>query len=202
MRERILRRLAETQVSPDPARDALGRWTPDLQAVLFPDPLIAAAVLVPVVDTRGELSLLLTERTAHLRDHAGQISFPGGRVEPEDEGPLAAALREAGEEVGLRASVVDIAGYLPPYAVVTGFVVSPVVGLTTGPLSLELDDFEVAEAFEVPLDFFLDSRQRKTRRRLVRETEITTIEYVYQGRRIWGATAHIIDEFVNLLNKK
>ncbi len=201
MRERILQRLSDTQVSSDPAREALDRWTPELQAVLFPQPLISAAVLVPVIETGGELSLLLTERTAHLRDHAGQISFPGGRVEPEDDSALATALREADEEVGLSAAAVQIAGYLPPYAVVTGFVVSPVVGLVEGPASLDLDDFEVAEAFEVPLKFFLDAKQRRTRRRFVRGTEITTVEYVHQGRRIWGATAHIIDDFITLLKK-
>ncbi len=119
-----------------------------------------AAVLVPLVqrEDRGDggLHVLLTRRTEHLRDHAGQISFPGGRSEPEDGTPAATALREAREEVGLQERHVDVIGELPAYTTVTRFVVTPVVALVRPPFDLALDDFEVAEAFEVPLAFLMD----------------------------------------------
>ena len=110
-----------------------------------------AAVLVPLVQRDAGLQVLLTRRTDHLRDHAGQISFPGGRAEPEDGGPAATALREAQEEVGLPGACVEVVGLMPTYTTVTHFVVTPVVALVHPPFDLMLDSFEVAEAFEVPL---------------------------------------------------
>jgi 8-oxo-dGTP pyrophosphatase MutT (NUDIX family) len=117
---------------------------------------IAAAVLVPVVARDTGATVLLTQRTMHLRDHAGQVSFPGGRSEANDASPEATALREADEEVGLDAGQIEILGRLPEYRTGTGFVITPVVGLVTPPLNLKLDDFEVAEVFEPPLEFLLD----------------------------------------------
>ncbi|HSN32842.1 MAG TPA: CoA pyrophosphatase [Ideonella sp.] len=114
-----------------------------------------ASVLVPLVMREGGLQLLLTRRTEHLRDHAGQISFPGGRVEEADLGPVATALREAEEEIGLPHDHVEVIGTLPRYTTVTAFVVTPVVALVRPGFTLRLDAFEVAEAFEVPLDFLM-----------------------------------------------
>lgn len=116
----------------------------------------AAAVLVPLVMHDSGTTLLLTRRTAHLRDHAGQISFPGGRVEPEDEGVIATALRETEEEIGLARAHIDVIGQLPIYTTVTAFEVSPVVALVRPGFNLTLDAFEVDEAFEVPLAFLMD----------------------------------------------
>jgi len=116
---------------------------------------VAAAVLVPLVMRDAGLHVLLTRRTEHLRDHAGQISFPGGRSEPEDSDAADTALREAEEEVGLPRSQVEVLGRLPDYITVTGFIVTPVVALVQPPLQLVLDSFEVAEAFEVPLEFLM-----------------------------------------------
>jgi 8-oxo-dGTP pyrophosphatase MutT (NUDIX family) len=115
----------------------------------------AASVLVPLVKHGDGLRVLLTRRTDHLRDHAGQISFPGGRAEPGEDDPAQTALREAEEEVGLRREQVEVIGSLPAYTTITSFVVTPVVALIQAPLNLTLDPFEVAEAFEVPLDFLM-----------------------------------------------
>ncbi|WP_431102601.1 NUDIX hydrolase [Roseateles noduli] len=115
-----------------------------------------AAVLIPLVQRAEGLHVLLTQRTAHLRDHAGQVSFPGGRAEPEDGSPERTALREAEEEIGLDERYVDLIGQLPVYRTVTAYEVTPVVGLIRPGFSLRLDAFEVAEAFEVPLEFLMN----------------------------------------------
>ena len=115
-------------------------------------PVQEAAVLVPLVLRDGGMTVLLTQRTDHLHHHPGQISFPGGRVEQGDGSPLAAALRETEEEIGLHPRHVEVIGRLPEYRTVTGFSITPLVGLVHPPFELELDSFEVAEAFEVPLD--------------------------------------------------
>ena len=126
-------------------------------------PLTPAAVLFPIVLRDNGQTVLLTQRTAHLKDHAGQISFPGGRVEAEDESPIHTALRETEEEIGLARKHVEVLGFLPEYRTGTGFRVTPVVALVTPPFELALDPFEVAEAFEVPLAFLLDPAAPVTR---------------------------------------
>lgn len=154
--------------------------------------LIAAAVLVPVIMRASGATLLLTQRTAHLRDHAGQVSFPGGRSEASDASPEATALREAAEEVGLVSSQVEILGRLPEYRTGTGFVITPVVGLVTPPLNLKLDDFEVAEVFEPPLDFLLDSANHQRHGIEVRGVMREYWAMPWQGYYIWGATAGML----------
>lgn len=153
---------------------------------------VAAAVLVPVIVRESGLTLLLTQRTAHLRDHAGQVSFPGGRSEASDASAEATALREAEEEVGLAASQVEILGRLPEYRTGTGFVITPVVGLVTPPLNLKLDDFEVAEVFEPPLEFLLDSGNHARHTIEVRGVLREYWAMPWQGYYIWGATAGIL----------
>jgi 8-oxo-dGTP pyrophosphatase MutT (NUDIX family) len=199
VRERILTRLAGSSPAVDVAAAALARVPYRVADALSTEPLIPAAVLVPLVERAGGYRLLLTERTPHLNDHPGQISFPGGRVEPYDRDAVATALRESGEEIGLKSHQVEIAGFLPAHAVVTGFAVTPVVGLVRPPLVLALDTFEVAEAFEVPLDFFLDPAQRCERQRKLRGVELRTVEYQYGEKRIWGATAEMIDTLIRIL---
>lgn len=151
-----------------------------------------AAVLVPVVDRDDELTVLFTRRTAHLHDHAGQISFPGGRAEEGDPSPGDTALRETAEEIGLAPGRVSILGQLGEYITVTGYRVTPVVGLVTPPFELKLDDFEVAEAFEVPLAHLLDPANHQ-RNLLVHEgTERYYYAMPYGRHYIWGATAGML----------
>lgn len=151
-----------------------------------------AAVLVPLVRREAGLTILLTQRTDHLYDHAGQISFPGGRSEAQDESPAATALRETFEEIGLPPSHVEVLGLLPEYTTVTGYHVTPVVGLVISPPTLSLDAFEVAEAFEVPLTFFLDpvNHQRNTLQYQGRTRHYYAMPY--ESRYIWGATAGML----------
>lgn len=157
-----------------------------------------AAVLVPVIRRDGGLALLLTRRTAHLYDHAAQISFPGGRAEA-DESPQATALREAEEEIGLPAGQVHVLGTLPEYVTVTGYCVTPVVGLVQGPFELRLDAFEVAEVFEVPLEFFLDPANHL--RNSVKQQGVLRHYYAmpYRQYYIWGATAGMLMNFYAFL---
>ena len=155
-------------------------------------PLTPAAVLFPIVTRDGGHTVLLTQRTAHLRDHAGQISFPGGRVEAADASPLHTALRETEEEIGLSRKQVEILGYLPEYLTGTGFRVTPVVALVTPPFELALDPFEVAEAFEVPLSFLLDPANHQRHSLHYRGALRQFFAMPYGDYFIWGATAGMI----------
>lgn len=152
----------------------------------------AAAVLIPVVGHPGELTVLFTQRTQHLKSHSGQVSFPGGRVEPGDAGVEFTALREAKEEIGLAADRVEILGRLPDYHTRTGFRVAPVIGLVAPPLALAPDPREVEAVFEVPLAFLLDERNRERRTREFQGLSVGFYVYEYQGHVIWGATAGML----------
>ena len=160
---------------------------------------VPAAVLVGLVARPEGAQILLTQRTAHLRDHAGQISLPGGRIEMDDADPPAAALREAHEEIGLDPAAVEVLGGLPHYDTGTGFRIHPVVGWIARPVALRPDPFEVAEVFEVPLSFALDPRnhERDSYERDGRVRHFFVLRW--QGRYIWGATAGILVNFARLL---
>jgi 8-oxo-dGTP pyrophosphatase MutT (NUDIX family) len=155
---------------------------------------VPAAVLVPLVEREGDLTVLLTQRATQLKNHAGQISFPGGRVERNDGGPREAALREAQEEIGLDPRFVSIAGYLPDHVIVSGFLVTPVVAFVQPGFELLLDSGEVASTFEVPLSFLFDPRNHRTRRRRIgtSDYEIDVIDIPFGEHNIWGATAGMI----------
>ena len=155
-------------------------------------PLTPAAVLFPIVLRDHGQTVLLTQRTAHLRDHAGQISFPGGRVEAEDASPLHTALRETEEEIGLAREHLEVLGYLPEYRTGTGFRVTPVVALVRPPFELALDSFEVAEAFEVPLSFLLDPANHQRHSLHYRGALRNFFAMPYGDYFIWGATAGMI----------
>ena len=150
-----------------------------------------AAVLVPVV-ARLPLTVLLTQRTDDLPRHAGQIAFPGGKIEEDDRDPIAAALREAEEEIGLDPRLVEPLGYLDAYRTGTGYRILPVVGLVKPGFRLKLDDREVADAFEVPLSFLMDERNHQTHVRSLRGVERRFYAMPFEERYIWGATAGIM----------
>ena len=154
--------------------------------------LTPAAVLFPIVLRDAGHTVLLTQRTAHLRDHAGQISFPGGRVEADDASPIHTALRETEEEIGLAREHVEVLGFLPEYRTGTGFRVMPVVGLVRPPFDLAIDPFEVAEAFEVPLAFLLDPANHKRHSLHYRGALRHFFAMPYGDYFIWGATAGMI----------
>ncbi len=201
MTDRLIASLKGTRPPDDLARDALSQLPADVARQLFPDPLIPAAVLVALVARPGGWEVLLTRRTEHLRDHPGQISFPGGRLEAGDEGPVAAALREAREEVGIDAAFIEVVGHLPPYAVITGFAVCPVVALLRPGFSLAADTVEVAEIFGVPLSYLLDSSNIIWSERTVRGLTVPVCAFQYGPHRIWGATAHILNSLREKLDE-
>lgn len=151
-----------------------------------------AAVLVPLVDRPEELTVLLTQRTEHLVHHPGQVSFPGGRVEAHDTGPIETALRETEEEIGLDRRHVEIAGFMDLYQTVTGFVITPVVGFVAPPFTLAPDPFEVAEAFEVPLSHVLNPANHERRSGLFQGRRREYDVVLYKDYNIWGATAAML----------
>ncbi len=157
-----------------------------------------AAVLVPIIDYPDEMTVLLTRRPDHMNKHAGQVAFPGGRVDPADAHPVAAALREAEEEVGLAAHHVEIVGRLDSYHTGTGFQITPIVGIVTPGFVLKACDQEVAEIFEVPLSFLMnpDNHQRKETEFKGRMAQYYAMPY--KDYNIWGATAGML---VNLFNR-
>jgi len=153
---------------------------------------VAAAVLVPIVMRPSGLTLLLTQRTANLASHAGQVAFPGGKVDQSDSGPLAAALREAEEEIGLARRFVEPLGFLDLYTTGTGFSVTPAVALVAEGFTLAINPLEVADAFEVPLDYLMDPANHQRRSGVWRGQRRQFYAMPYGERFIWGATAGMI----------
>jgi 8-oxo-dGTP pyrophosphatase MutT (NUDIX family) len=179
------------------ALDAGARRAPELLArdtvpLLAPgEPLHAAAVLVAVTD-RPEPGVLLTRRSEAMRRHAGQVAFPGGRVDPEDRDVIAAALREAWEEIGLPSDQAEIIGTADLYETVTGYEITPVLAVVPPDLPLVPHDAEVAALFEVPLAYLLDPANHVERTMDWQGAERTFYEIPWDGERIWGATAAMI----------
>jgi 8-oxo-dGTP pyrophosphatase MutT (NUDIX family) len=165
---------------------------PDVLEAALARPPRLAAVLVPLVPRGDAVTVLFTQRAAHLRDHSGQIAFPGGKIDPGDPSPLAAALREAEEEIGLPRHAVRPLGYLDPYLSGTGFLVTPVVGLVAPETGLRLNPDEVADAFEVPLDFLLDVANHALHSREWRGRQRRYYAIPFGDRYIWGVTAGIV----------
>ena len=156
------------------------------------DPLVPAAVLVPLVDRPAGMTVLLTQRSEHLPKHPGQVAFPGGRIDHGDADAVAAALREAEEEIGLAANQVDVAGVLDDYQTGTGFLVTPVVGFLPAEPNLQANPAEVAAIFEVPLSLILDTRNHQRHSRLFKGKPRQYYVLPYEGYYIWGATAAML----------
>jgi 8-oxo-dGTP pyrophosphatase MutT (NUDIX family) len=195
-------RLAETRAPRDPFDVVMPPGSEHWSAAerkRIGETLRPAGVLIPVIDRLAGLSVLLTQRSAALKHHAGQVSFPGGRMEEHDRDVVETALRETQEEVGIPPTSVAVIGYLPPMPTVTGYAVSAVVGLVSEELSLEIDRTEVEYAFEVPLEFLLDPGNERALEREYRGRRIPTVEFHYAGEHIWGATAHMLVELRKIL---
>ena len=176
----------------DLVREALAGYPAMVAERLFPAPLVPAAVLVGIVDSATGGEVLLTRRTAHLRDHPGQISFPGGRLEPGDADPKAAAVRETHEELGIGGEYIDVVGCLPPYAVVTGFAVSPVVAVLRAGFVMRPAPDEVAEVLALPLADLLRPDLFQRGERSVNGITLPSWSFPLGGHTVWGATAHIL----------
>jgi len=188
-------RLAGTRLPDDPLDIVMPpgsqRWPAEMRELLS-GTLKPAGVLIPLLERRDGLAVLLTQRAAELTHHAGQVSFPGGRMEENDADVRAAALREAHEEVGIEPQRVTVLGYLQPMPTITGYAVTPVIGLVTEDVELVTDPTEVEYAFEVPLAHLMDQRNERLVEREIYGRRFSMIEFHYQGERIWGATAHMI----------
>ena len=193
-REVIAERLAQPAPSPEPD---------DLHRIALQEGtrVTEAAVLVPLVDRAGELQLLFTQRTAHLDDHAGQISFPGGRVEAGDASREETALRETAEEIGLARQSVAVLGRLPDYEIPSGFRITPIVGWVEPPFALNPDPFEVAAVFEAPLEHFLDASRYQRRQYRFRGRHRHYLAIPFEGRYIWGATAGMLYNLCRMLRR-
>ena len=178
----------------------LPREISDRYRHLLPATLTPAAVLVPVLDHADGLTVLLTERAPDLRHHPGQISFPGGRAETKDAGPIETALRETEEEIGLARSAIDVLGFLPDHLIVTGYAITPVVALVAPGTPLRLDPVEVASVFEVPLAYVLDPANHRLRRRPAGDGILELYDIPYGQRNIWGATAGMLLTLGRLLS--
>lgn len=194
--DRCLDWLAASQPRHDPAHWRLGGRLAQLAEAplrhLLPTDPSPAAVLVPLLPGEQGTDILLTVRAADLRQHAGQIAFPGGRVETADAGPAAAALREAAEEVGLPADDVRLLGFLPDHVVLSGWRITPVVGWVPRPPILRHDPGEVAGSFRLPLQVLLAGAHEVTVQRSLAGVQLPSVEIHYEGHRIWGATAGIL----------
>lgn len=177
------------------------RW-PELMRDQLSGILKPAGVLLPIFERDSVLSILLTQRSADLKHHAGQVSFPGGSMEEYDRDVEAAALRETQEEVGIAPHQVSVMGYLQTMPTITGFAVTPVVGLVSGDAQLTLDKTEVDYAFEVPLTFLLDARNDIRTEWDAGDRKLPMVEFRWQHERIWGATAFMIISLRNILLKQ
>lgn len=201
MKALIARRFAGTRPAP-PGNYRVPGLPGDLPAALErfrPGKLVPAAVLLPVIERPGGLTLLFTVRAPGLRHHAGQVSFPGGSLEPSDDGPRAAALRESAEEIGLAPELVEVAGYLPNYLTITGYSVTPVVGLVRPEFRAVPDAKEVSEAFEVPLEIVLARENMQLRYQQYLGVTLPYFEMPWGPHRIWGATAAMLVNFRDML---
>ncbi|WP_339861128.1 CoA pyrophosphatase [Paremcibacter congregatus] len=163
-------------------------------------PLRPAAVLIPLVDRKEGLTVLLTKRAAHLKTHSGQVSFPGGRCDQEDAHAMDTALRETQEEVGIDRSHIEVLGAMEDYETMTGFLITPVVGIIAPEFKLIVAEEEVDEAFELPLDYILDEANHDLRDGIWKERKRYYYALINEQHNVWGATAAMLVRFAHLVN--
>ena len=203
--EHIRQRLTGTELPSSPADIIMppgsSRWPEPMREQLS-GTLKPAGVLVPIIERTAELTVLLTQRSAELKHHAGQVSFPGGRMEEHDADVEAAALRETHEEVGIASHHVSVLGYLRTMPTITGYAVTPVVGMVSSDAELNIDKTEVEYAFEVPLAFLLDAANDVRTEWAAEDRKVPMIEFHWEGERIWGATAFMILSLRKVLLKQ
>ena len=203
--EFLRERLAETALPRDPLAVTMpagsDRWPKKMRQQLSAG-LKPAGVLIPIMERSDELTVLLTQRSADLKNHPGQVSFPGGRMEEHDDDVRVTALRETHEEVGIEPAHVSVIGYLDSMPTITGYAVTPVVGLVRHAVKLSIDRTEVEYAFEVPLEFLLDARNDRPVEREFEGLTVTMMELHFEGQRIWGATAMMLQAFREKLLKQ
>jgi len=200
LRQQLRERLATRSFGDSDLRlGAFSRATLERLRGLMPAQPMRAAVLIPLVDRGEELTVLLTRRASDLKHHAGQISFPGGRMEPGDRDAVAAALRETEEEIGLRPEFIEVIGRLPDHVVISGYRVTPIVGLVRPGFELVLDPKEVFATFEAPLRHLLDPATHARRSHQIGEELLETFELPWGEHNIWGATAGMLLTLIEVL---
>ena len=193
----FLKRLTDAL---DPVPDSVPAIRDSQIDDLIPVELVPAAVLVPLVKAEDGWEVLLTRRTSHLKHHAGQIAFPGGRMEATDRTPEETALRETYEEVGIHPDSVEVIGSLDPLPTITGYRVVPVVGLVTPGFQLTIDHNEVDQVFQAPLEFVLDPSNRQQQSAMFRGRSRSFFVIQFQQHTIWGATASMLVNMANRLD--
>jgi 8-oxo-dGTP pyrophosphatase MutT (NUDIX family) len=199
MRQVIAARLAHSTEPADPVGSVVRELGDELLHTWFRQPLRPAAVLIPLVDRVDGLTVLFTVRRHDMADHPGQIAFPGGRPDASDRDLRATAIREAHEEIALKPDLVEIVGNLAPQGVISGFAVVPFVGFVPADFEPVPEPAEVADVFEVPLDFLLDDRNARRVDRTRGGVGLPTWEYQWRDYLIWGATAQILRNFNNII---
>ena len=200
LRRELRRRLSGSRFTDSDLRvGAISRYSIERLRALLPAQPTRAAVLIPLVDRGDELTVLLTHRSSELKHHAGQISFPGGRLEAGDDSATAAALRETEEEIGLRREFIEIIGCLPDHVVISGYRVTPVVGLVSPGFELVLDPTEVSGTFEAPLSHLLNPATHVRRLRRIGDEDLEVLELPWGGHTIWGATAGMLLTLLEVL---
>lgn len=186
------RRAAHEKTNFAGPQDGDHRLNPDMQNVILHDDLRDAAVLVPVVDRGKDASVILTKRTENLRSHAGQIAFPGGRLDETDPTAEYAALRETEEEIGIAPHFIEVVGRMPDYVTGSGFRIAPILSVVKPGFRLDINKDEVDDAFEVPLSFLMDPANHNRESRIWQEKERFFYTMPFHERYIWGVTAGII----------
>lgn len=197
-------KLNRTDLSSDPTAVVMPagseNWPQDFRDDLTRS-LRPAGVLIPVIERKGGLVVLLTQRSAALKHHAGQVSFPGGRMEAGDSDIVATALRETHEEVGIAPEDITVLGYLDAMPTITGFAVTPIVGSVAAGAKIVVDKSEVEFAFEVPLSYLLNRGNARSSERDFNGRKLPIVEFQFERHRIWGATAHMLLELRKILIK-